>query len=844
MGTLIRKVEETLVSIAAEAAKTQGNAPHLPLACLTRDGTALGRKLTDLYDLLKAVEASSKAELLEALCRRSLMGAWARFCNSIASPDVLQALGSKPADNELGHSHVLFRTLCVQLAAFRLPQGLSDEEGRLNLTASWLCCGGWKFTIYSVQYLTAYMRARKASLRNPPLPSELASDSSFLNGHLKCIYNSLYLASRPSTPYAQTILSEEGVIPRLVALVSEAQQASDQMLDWACCSMHLLLCAKYPDPAVGPSLCRLSCQVFAAPSNSLLQALRFWWLQAAQAPAGADRGDAASMAVEIVLPACHDRAFARAWAATIGDELGCMASLARQGCKLPVSQMDIGHACIAILFEMLEIPWACSALQRLWPPHRPRCPEVITMVQNVVISNARAIQDTSVRPPSSALPSLLMLLYKALGAHGEVLQAQTEAEMLDVYHRPTLNVLLRSKAPLLLEAALRTICRWVSQPEWAMTACQAGMLAAVMCALLDCKVGPKGVLSMLATLRKALLVSGSDIQLAGYCMLATKALVRAACKPGTAGQEAARLTGRTHAGRKPSNAIWEPVRAYAAAWVLPTMLGLLDAFLVSNAACQRWLGIIAHLVAALAATGPLDDAIVRHLCTVLVRLEGRAILSQRADLLYRMRAIQLLFNITRDVVNAPAHSASRPNARLEAVVQTGLLALLCTETSRVLADEDIATFFGLLATDVLPAAACLLPVDAQTANNVLALTRPFIGLNLNEAVSSSRFGIVMIAEHEKSKALAAMAELVEALEALCGPWDQTGMAAAAALELARFAALGPGCHNPGCKNMSGATEAELPTRKCSGCMKAHYCSAACQKAAWKVHKRACKAQAA
>ncbi|KAK9810209.1 hypothetical protein WJX72_006689 [[Myrmecia] bisecta] len=88
-----------------------------------------------------------------------------------------------------------------------------------------------------------------------------------------------------------------------------------------------------------------------------------------------------------------------------------------------------------------------------------------------------------------------------------------------------------------------------------------------------------------------------------------------------------------------------------------------------------------------------------------------------------------------------------------------------------------------------------------------------------------------------------MAELVEALEALCG-LDQTYGPAAADLELARMAALGPGCHNPGCKNMAGATEAELPIRKCSGCKKAHYCSAACQKAAWKVHKRVCKAQAA
>ncbi|KAK9804791.1 hypothetical protein WJX72_005639 [[Myrmecia] bisecta] len=685
-----------------------------------------------------------------------------------------------------------------------MPDGLSYEAGRLNLTESWLCCGGWKFTIYSVEYLTAYMRARKASTRNPPLPAERVSDSSFLNCHLRCIYRALFLASSP-TPYAQTILSEEGIIPRLVEVVSKAQQASDQVLDWAYSSMHLLLCAMYPDPVLGPNLCYQAFEVFAAPSRLLLQALRFWWLQAAQAPTGADCGDAASVAVEIVHSACRDAAFAHAWAATIGDKLVCMASLARLSCTLPGSEMDIGHACIDIPKKVFGNPQARSALQHYWPPHQPRCPEVVAMLQDAVISNARAIPDSSAaQPPNvclAALPCLLLLLDKDLCNLGKVLQPHTEEGVLELVQQPTLNVLLRSKGLVLVEAALRTACGSRT------------------------KVSPKGALSMLATLRKAMLVSGStgsNIQLAELCMLATEALVRAACKPGKAGkagQEAARLTGGTHASR---------ARAVR-----------------SGNLCERMLPHgIARLVALLAATSALDDVIVRHLCTELARLAGHPILSQGADVMHPMLSVHLLINITRDIVNGPAHPASRTNARLEAVVQKGLLALLATQTSRVLAEKGIATFFGLLATDVLPAAASLLPADVHTTNNVLALTRPFRGLDLNEAFNSGGFAMVTIAEHERSKALAAMAEVVEAVEALCGSLDQTAAAAAADLELARMAALGPGCHNPGCKNLTGATEAELPNRKCSGCKKAHYCRAACQKAAWKVHKPVCKAWAA
>ena len=67
--------------------------------------------------------------------------------------------------------------------------------------------------------------------------------------------------------------------------------------------------------------------------------------------------------------------------------------------------------------------------------------------------------------------------------------------------------------------------------------------------------------------------------------------------------------------------------------------------------------------------------------------------------------------------------------------------------------------------------------------------------------------------------------------------------AARALEARRLSGPIFGCSNAGCSNFEGNDELELAQacQLCSGCLVARYCSVACQRAAWDVHRAFCKA---
>ena len=75
---------------------------------------------------------------------------------------------------------------------------------------------------------------------------------------------------------------------------------------------------------------------------------------------------------------------------------------------------------------------------------------------------------------------------------------------------------------------------------------------------------------------------------------------------------------------------------------------------------------------------------------------------------------------------------------------------------------------------------------------------------------------------------------------------ESAKAAARALEARRLGGPIFGCCHAGCSNFEGDDELELAQacQLCSGCLAARYCSAACQRAAWDVHRAFCKASRA
>ncbi len=65
--------------------------------------------------------------------------------------------------------------------------------------------------------------------------------------------------------------------------------------------------------------------------------------------------------------------------------------------------------------------------------------------------------------------------------------------------------------------------------------------------------------------------------------------------------------------------------------------------------------------------------------------------------------------------------------------------------------------------------------------------------------------------------------------------------AEADLELRATLALGQRrCASLRCTNMAGASEAELPTRRCGGCGAVRYCSESCSREHWRAHRAACR----
>lgn len=91
--------------------------------------------------------------------------------------------------------------------------------------------------------------------------------------------------------------------------------------------------------------------------------------------------------------------------------------------------------------------------------------------------------------------------------------------------------------------------------------------------------------------------------------------------------------------------------------------------------------------------------------------------------------------------------------------------------------------------------------------------------------------------------------LLPRLDDVAAEQTKAGSAAAKELALARCAALRCRCcAHLGCTNMPlllGAGDGQRPrSYKCTGCRAARFCSVACSRADWRVHKQACRQLAA
>ncbi|KAK9828509.1 hypothetical protein WJX72_000466 [[Myrmecia] bisecta] len=313
----------------------------------------------------------------------------------------------------------------------------------------------------------------------------------------------------------------------------------------------------------------------------------------------------------------------------------------------------------------------------------------------------------------------------------------------------------------------------------------------------------------------------------------------------------------------------EALFAYTTAWVLPALLirGPQGERLKAGEGerLKQWLASLARLVAFLHPTAGITDAVAQHMFSGFAAVFQSRLHSARPDA-PSISAALCMMCMTINVISAQPGGDQR--LRCEALVQTGLLGCISRLACRWWADEGWFFAYGLLIKRLLPAMCAILPADAATSSRLRAADASFADADIDtdflpgpapvkhQLMTVSDLGHMFHSiEHikhsperalrlvsgssqaTKQMALNNMTVLVEALEGKYGAWD----ARCAAMELlrSRMAALGPGCNSPACGNLAGASEGALKTRQCSGCMRARYCSAACQKAAWRLHRRVC-----
>ncbi|KAK9808995.1 hypothetical protein WJX72_007572 [[Myrmecia] bisecta] len=627
------------------------------------------------------------------------------------------------ADRGSGRS--ILRALCrAKLLNLRVQLALEFED---KFSDSWLNAGGWSFNIYAIEYLTALTEARQASASNPASAAELAG----IRGDLVCYIARLAISlkdlrglDRQGKAWTAQAFSKGNNLLRLVDALCRAEVSSEQTVLSAPDIVTKLL--SFASGNCFPYLEQQARQVLqnAQPGGVLMRALRRWWLAAPAAqPFEGLPGELipnihdliARSVLSILHTGCEVAGgdFIDAWAATILDQLESFASIAYLAADSSRGGSVADPLCINILSCVVDTHHLSPALLQQWSPDCARCPRVLAMLQQAVIhvaawSPSAQSSDSAPSPAGEEQHWLVLFqnavysLYSLLESDGLRREPCAMADMVrcaehldDMFHTPTLHMLLESDEPTrLLEAMLRTRARW--HAEWHTIG--AGQettlkhmvvrLSAGLSAQLGADSDPQAVLSLLATLRKALLICDADSNMTAFGLLPLHCL-GSRCPERTAMLQLRAAPVSPHLAC--SN--WQPVRAYCATWLLPAMLSK-----VHRGASEGWLAPIGQLLALLVGSTAIDDGTMTSICLELTRIAEHRLVQGGKE-------------------------PQQKNAECLLIMMTGLLRVMCQLANRLLAEQDVCTFIVLLANKVLPKVAAAKLLAPETRPSLVALAK-------------------------------------------------------------------------------------------------------------------------
>ncbi|KAK9804802.1 hypothetical protein WJX72_006382 [[Myrmecia] bisecta] len=816
---LPKQIEAIVVSVLTAAAKLQANtvAPAASPLLEKLDSLRL------LFDRAWASTTTAEATV-KRLSRQSLMRPWIKFLNSCATNarvERLQMEVLQPAD------------LCLR-ALVMLPD--TAQELFISL-------GGFQFLTFQLEYLNAHLQASRALKHTKVEGRDLQGWTSNKLSQLLDATTRLVQPSWLRKPWAKRVFAQDIGIARLVNAACSAASLADPN---AAAGGSILIApmlvdtllgtlSSNPDIAMHHPAVAVQAQRFlsaAQPDSLLMRTLRQWWLEMPTVTSKVAPGMEAAQFIEKRAATCASiarivgfggltggRAFEAAWFSTIIDKLDAAYGPMMRICTPEDGNPLQGAVCSSTFYQLTSLEGFPAALTTYWDPNLPRCPESLKALADLMVQTVALPCDHADGSYAACAASCIMSLQNL--AKG---LASTEAGVGVAmrYHQPTVRLLMESGGSRLLEAFLRTTSRL--HDNWHCTSkCpalgmkySAGELAASLCMVPEPATNLQATMSVLATLRKILHVKAhssetdaaeQDQTVADCAGICIEALVSAWSEPmegSTAelGKGMFRILQPSHPASRHSLSAPVPARealsAYTAAWVLPALLARAP----QEAKLEELMASLARLVAFLHPTAAINDAVAQHIFGHIAMVFD-ACFRQALPSKSMTEAALCMVCMAINLISAQPGGDRR--LRCAALVQAGLLGCISRLACRWWADEAWHIAYGLLIKRLLPAIFAITPTDAATSSRLRAADACFAQTDVN-------LDCIETLSLKPTLSQAAKMEALRTLSHLCQRWS---------------------C------NLEGACEADLCLRKCSGCMRARYCSAACQKAAWKVHKRVC-----